>query len=152
MENTKPFIHSFENCSLSFAFSAVNGKWKPYIIWYLSEAPGGVCRYGELKRRVPYKISHKIFTQQLQELERDNIILRTEYDEKPLRVEYTLTEAGWLLVPVVYFMRDWGAIANPKFTQRDLLERTKGELNGEYLNYYYRSEKIDKEVSIKFKY
>ena len=149
MENIK---HTFENCSLSFAFNAVNGKWKPYIIWYLSEAPGGVCRYGELKRRVPYNISHKIFTQQLQELERDNIILRTEYDEKPLRVEYSLTEAGRLLAPAVFFMRDWGAIANSKFTQEDLLARTKGQLDGEYLTYSYRSESLDKEIQIKFKY
>ncbi len=149
MEN---FKHTFENCSLSFAFGAVTGKWKPYIIWYLSEAPGGVCRYGELKRRVPYKISHKIFTQQLQEMERDNIILRTEYDEKPLRVEYTLTEAGWLLVPAVYFMRDWGAIANPKFTKDDLLSRSRGKHEDGKLIYSHSSENGEREVNITFKY
>lgn len=149
MDNT---IHSFENCSLSFAFNAVNGKWKPYIIWYLAEAPGGICRYGELKRRVPYKISHKIFTQQLQELEKANIIRRTEYDEKPLRVEYSLTEEGWLLVPAVFFMRDWGAIANPKFTKEDLLSRSKGKLEGDKLTYSYKSAELGKEVTITFKY
>lgn len=88
------YIHTLESCTLNFAFSAISGKWKPCILWYLHSAPGGVCRYGELKRLVPYDISHKIFTQQLQELEAYNIIKRTEYDEKPKRVEYSLTEAG----------------------------------------------------------
>ena len=99
------YIHTLESCTLNFAFSAISGKWKPYILWYLHSAPGGVCRYGELKRLVPYDISHKIFTQQLQELEAYNIIKRTEYDEKPKRVEYSLTEAGKLLLPVILYMR-----------------------------------------------
>ena len=57
------YIHTLESCTLNFAFSAISGKWKPCILWYLHSAPGGVCRYGELKRLVPYDISHKIFTQ-----------------------------------------------------------------------------------------
>ena len=98
------YIHTLESCTLNFAFSAISGKWKPYILWYLHSAPGGVCRYGELKRLVPYDISHKIFTQQLQELEAYNIIKRTEYDEKPKRVEYSLTEPGKLLLPVILYI------------------------------------------------
>lgn len=104
------YTHTLESCTLNFAFSAISGKWKPYILWYLHSAPGGVCRYGELKRLVPYDISHKIFTQQLQELESYNIIKRTEYDEKPKRVEYSLTEAGKLLLPVILYMRDWASL------------------------------------------
>ena len=75
------YVHTLESCALNFAFSAISGKWKPYILWYLHSTPDGVCRYGELKRLVPYDISHKIFTQQLQELESYNVIKRTEYDE-----------------------------------------------------------------------
>lgn len=146
------YVHTFETCSLNYACSAISGKWKPYIIWYLYDAPNGTCRYGELKRRVPYKISHKIFTQQLQELEKDNIIIRTEYDEKPLRVEYSLTEVGKLLVPVIFYLRDWGTIAFSEFTQKDLLDRTRGTVDGEYIKYAYRSEDLDKSVHIEFKY
>lgn len=147
-----PSAHTFESCSLNYACTAISGKWKPYIIWYLYDVPNGVCRYGELKRRVPYNISHKMFTQQLQELERDNIIMRTEYDEKPLRVEYSLTEEGRLLAPVILYLRDWGAVANPKFTEDDLLNRSHGEISGDTIKYSYDSEKLGKSVSIEFKY
>lgn len=144
--------HTFESCSLNYACTAISGKWKPYIIWYLYDVPNGKCRYGELKRRVPYNISHKMFTQQLQELERDNIIARTEYDEKPLRVEYSLTEEGKLLAPVILYMRDWGAIANPKFSKDDLLSRSHGVVDGDTIKYSYKSEKLGKAVSIEFEY
>lgn len=149
MEN---YVHSFDTCSLNFACTAISGKWKPYIIWYLYDAPNGTCRYGELKRRVPYKISHKIFTQQLQELEKDYIITRTEYDEKPLRVEYSLTEAGKLLVPVIFYLRDWGAITFPDFSKSDLLDRTRGKVEGDIIHYSYSSEELGKAVDIKLKY
>lgn len=146
------YVHTFETCSLNYACSAISGKWKPYIIWYLYDAPNGTCRYGELKRRVPYKISHKIFTQQLQELEKDNIIIRTEYDEKPLRVEYSLTELGKLLVPIIFLLRDWGAIAFSEFSEKDLLERTRGTIDGDTIKYSYESEKLNKAISIQLKY
>ena len=106
------YVHTLESCALNFAFSAISGKWKPYILWYLHSTPDGVCRYGKLKRLVPYDISHKIFTQQLQELESYNVIKRTEYNEKPKRVEYSLTEEGRLLIPASLYMRDWGVFAN----------------------------------------
>jgi DNA-binding HxlR family transcriptional regulator len=145
------YIHTLESCTLNFAFSAISGKWKPYILWYLHSAPGGVCRYGELKRLVPYDISHKIFTQQLQELESYNIIKRTEYDEKPKRVEYSLTEPGKLLLPVILYMRDWGILAS-KDCQPGAIERTHGQPQGSTIHYGYRSEELDKSVSIAFQW
>ena len=145
------YIHTLESCTLNFAFSAISGKWKPYILWYLHSAPGGVCRYGELKRLVPYDISHKIFTQQLQELESYNIIKRTEYDEKPKRVEYSLTEAGKLLLPVILYMRDWGILAS-KDCQPGAIERTHGQPQGSTIHYGYRSEELDKSVSLAFQW
>lgn len=146
------YVHTFDTCSLNFACTAIAGKWKPYIIWYLYDVPNGSCRYGELKRRLPYKISHKIFTQQLQELERDRVISRTEYDEKPMRVEYSLTEEGRLLAPVILYMRDWGAMANPKFTKEDLVDRSYGVVEGESIKYSYESEPLSKSINIEFKY
>ena len=145
------YIHTLESCTLNFAFSAISGKWKPYILWYLHSAPGGVCRYGELKRLVPYDISHKIFTQQLQDLESYNIIKRTEYDEKPKRVEYSLTEAGKLLLPVIVYRRDWGILAS-KDCQPGAIERTHGQPQGSTIHYGYRSEELDKSVSIAFQW
>lgn len=144
--------HDLETCSLSYAFSVVSGKWKPFIIWYLYDAPNNTCRYGELKRRVPWDISHKMFTQQLQELEQDNIIIRTEYEEKPLRVEYSLSETGKLLAPVILYMRDWGAMAYERFSDDDLLERSQGVKDHEVLRYGYHSEPLGKSIEITFKY
>ena len=144
--------HDLATCSLNFAFTAISGKWKPFIIWYLHDAPDNTCRYGELKRRVPWDISHKIFTKQLQELERDGIITRMEYDEKPLRVEYSLSERGKLLAPVILYMRDWGAMASDRFTDTDLLDRTHGVKDHDILRYGYQSEELEKSVEIVFKY
>ncbi len=143
------YIHTLESCTLNFAFSAISGKWKPYILWYLHSAPGGVCRYGELKRLVPYDISHKIFTQQLQELEAYHIIKRTEYDEKPKRVEYSLTEEGKLLLPVILYMRDWGVIAS-RDCPPEAIERTHGQAQDGTIRYGYTSEQLNKSVSIAF--
>lgn len=145
------YVHTLESCALNFAFSAISGKWKPYILWYLHSTPDGVCRYGELKRLVPYDISHKIFTQQLQELESYNVIKRTEYDEKPKRVEYSLTEEGRLLIPAILYMRDWGVFANHDRLP-DAIKRSHGELDDSVIKYSYDSEALGKSVSIKFQY
>lgn len=59
---------------------------------------------------MPYKISHRSFTDQLRELESDGIILRNEYDEVPKRVEYVLTDKGKSMANIIAALRDWGAI------------------------------------------
>lgn len=142
--------NDLNSCSLSFVMNSISGKWKPFIIWYLYSAPGGVCRYGELKRKIPWDISHKMFAQQLTELERAKIINRMEYDEKPLRVEYSLTEAGKLLAPAILYLRDWGATFGDKFTEEDLLARTLAETENNTLHYGYTSGELQKSVSISF--
>ena len=96
------------SCPLAYTVSLFGGKWKPYIIWYLSISPTGFCRYGALKKSIPYEISHKVMAQQLKELEHDGIINRTEFDEVPPHVEYSLTEKGVSLARVMYLLRDWG--------------------------------------------
>lgn len=139
-------------CSLSYVFSAFDGKWKPFIIWYLWSAPNGVCRYGELKRKIPWDISHKMFAQQLRELEEVKIVTRTEYDEKPLRVEYSLTEPGKLLAPAMLYLRDWGAEFGDNYTHEDMMNRTLGTKLGDALEYGYTSEALGKSISIRFDY
>lgn len=141
-----------KKCSLKFAMSAISGKWKAFIIWYLGAALPETRRYGELKHSIPWDISHKVFSQQLQELERDGIIIRREYDEKPLRVEYTLTEAGKMLMPAILYLRDWGMIFGAGFKPEIMTERSQGKIEGDTINYAYESKDISKSIHISFKY
>ena len=97
------------SCSLSYVASILGGKWKPFIVWYLSMAPGKRARYSELRKSIPYDISHKMFSQHLSELEQVGIIERVVVEVKPLRVDYLLTEKGISFANVLYFIRDWGA-------------------------------------------
>lgn len=82
----------------------VGGKWKPLILYYLS---GGTKRFGELKRMLP-NITQRMLTLQLRELEQDRVVQRKVYAEIPPKVEYSLTEFGKSLDPVMLKMLDWG--------------------------------------------
>ena len=91
-------------CPVKATAEVISGKWKPLIIFSLK---GGALRYGELRRQVPGP-THKVLTQQLRQLERDQIIRRTIYAQVPPRVEYSLTAYGCTLTPVLESMADWG--------------------------------------------
>lgn len=92
-------------CPVELTLNVVGGKWKVLLLWNMK---GGVKRYGELKKLVP-GITHKMLTQQLRELEDDGIINRRVYEIVPPRVEYSLTERGEQLRPVLEMMGQWGA-------------------------------------------
>lgn len=98
---------------LGYVLTILGGKWKPYIIWYLSESDAGL-RYSELKRSIPFDISHKVFTQQLKELVEEGIIERNAVSSGKgsgmLQVSYSLTEKGRSLSSVVFLLHDWGAV------------------------------------------
>ena len=121
------------SCSLSYVASILGGKWKPFIVWYLSMAPGKRARYSELRKSSPYDISHKMFSQHLSELEQVGIIERVVVEVKPLRVDYLLTEKGISFANVLYFIRDWGA-AYGGFSA-ETLQRTKGTMGEGVLVY-----------------
>ena len=121
------------SCSLSYVASILGGKWKPFIVWYLSMAPGKRARYSELRKSIPYDISHKMFSQHLSELEQVGIIERVVVEVKPLRVDYLLTEKGISFANVLYFIRDWGA-AYGGFSA-ETLQRTKGTMGEGVLVY-----------------
>ena len=74
------------------------------ILWRLKDK---VWRYGELKRSLG-RITHKMLTEQLRELEKDGLVHRTAYPEIPPRVEYSLTEKGKTVIPVIEKLREWG--------------------------------------------
>ena len=126
-------IDDLTSCSLSYVASILGGKWKPFIVWYLSMAPGKRARYSELRRRIPYDISHQMFSQQLSELEEEGIIKRVVVEVKPLRVDYLLTAKGISFANVLYFIRDWGA-AYGGFSE-ETLQRTKGRMEDGVLVY-----------------
>jgi DNA-binding HxlR family transcriptional regulator len=83
----------------------IGGKWKPFILWLLYEEE--IVRLGELKRRIP-TVNQKMLTQQLREMERDGFIIRKVYAEVPPKVEYSLTELGKSLKPVLDALSNWG--------------------------------------------
>lgn len=82
---------------------AVNWKW--LILSCLSV--GGVLRYSEIKK-ILTGITHKMLSQQLKELERENLVFRNEYHQVPPKVEYSLTEKGNTLIPVLICLSQWG--------------------------------------------
>ena len=91
-------------CCVTVTMKIIGGKWKPIILWILSDS---VRRFGEIKRLIP-KITQKMLTQQLRELEHDNIITRKVYAVVPPKVEYSLTGYGKTLLPLLKEMAEWG--------------------------------------------
>jgi len=92
------------NNSVELSLDIMGGKWKMPIIWRLKDDSK---RYGELRRSLP-KVTHKMLTQQLRELEEAEIITRKVYPEVPPKVEYSLTLLGKSVIPVIDMLREWG--------------------------------------------
>jgi len=91
-------------CGLGPALDVVGGKWKALILWEINTQPR---RFGELKRLLP-RVSEKVLTQHLRELERDGIVHREVFREVPPRVEYSVTELGAELNEALGPLGDWG--------------------------------------------
>ena len=91
-------------CPVTATISIIGGKWKSIILWILFQ---DTRRFSELKRMIP-KITQKMLTQQLRELERDGIVHREVYPVVPPKVEYSLTERGRSLAPILESMAAWG--------------------------------------------
>lgn len=94
-----------ENCPVEATLDLVGGKYKALILWHLSD---GILRFSELRNRIP-KATPKMLTQQLRELESDDLVHREVYPVIPPKVEYSLTATGRSLMPILVAMRDWGA-------------------------------------------
>lgn len=93
------------NCEKELTLSLINGKWKITTIYHLGH--DGAMRFNEIKRLFP-TITHKVLTSQLRELEEDGLIHREVFPEVPPRVEYSLTELGESLMPIIQSMYLWG--------------------------------------------
>ncbi|ACL16809.1 winged helix-turn-helix transcriptional regulator [Methanosphaerula palustris] len=98
-------------CPISYTTSIVGGKWQWVILWLIYSEK--IQRYGQLKKRLP-TISDKVLSQQLRTLEHEGLIHRQEYPEIPPRVEYSLTEKGKSLHPILELMAAWGSQHIPR--------------------------------------
>lgn len=91
-------------CPLTAALAAIGGKWKLIILYWLAESPK---HFAALRREMP-GISQKVLTQQLRELVGDGIVLRRPKGAIPSPVEYSLTDYGRSVLPLVEGVRLWG--------------------------------------------
>ena len=91
-------------CPVTTTLSVIGGKWKPIILFTLEKEKK---RFGEIKKMIP-AISQKMLTQQLRELEADGIVHRKVYPVVPPKVEYSMTDYGRTLSPILKAMVDWG--------------------------------------------
>lgn len=92
-------------CPVEATLELIGGKYKALILWHLSD---GQLRFSELRGRIK-NATPKMLTQQLRELESSRLIHREVFPVIPPRVEYSLTETGRSLMPILVAMRDWGA-------------------------------------------
>lgn len=92
------------SCALDVTLAIVGGKWKTSILWHLKQK---TMRFSGLQRKFPF-ITRKMLTKQLRELESDGIVNRKVYPEVPPKVEYSLTEKGRTIIPVLDMMQAWG--------------------------------------------
>ena len=92
-------------CPVTAVQNTLMGKWKMIILWILHTK---TRRFNEIQKNIP-GISHGVLTQQLRELERDNLINRKVYNEVPPKVEYSLTDTGLSFIPIMIQIMEWGA-------------------------------------------
>jgi len=93
-----------KSCPVSATIQLIGGKYKALILWHLSEQ---TMRFSELGRLVS-EATPKMLTQQLRELEGDGLVFRTVYPVVPPKVEYSLSEEGKSLLPILCAMYEWG--------------------------------------------
>ncbi|MEI1423655.1 transcriptional regulator HypR [Bacillus cabrialesii] len=101
-----------EGCPVEFTLDVIGGKWKGILFYHMID---GKKRFNEFRRICP-SITQRMLTLQLRELEADGIVHREVYHQVPPKVEYSLTEFGRTLEPIVLQMKAWGE------SNRDMLE------------------------------
>lgn len=113
----KPRHSSFEcapGCAVEAAISLIDGKWKCVILFHLLE---GTCRFNALRRHIP-GATQRTLTNQLRELEMDGLITRKVYAEVPPKVEYSISELGRTLSPVLGALKQWGDANLGRFSRQ----------------------------------
>ncbi|MDO0448860.1 helix-turn-helix transcriptional regulator [Clostridioides difficile] len=93
------------SCPIEATLALIGGKYKTLILWHLKDT---ILRFNELKKLIP-KATPKMLTQQLRELESDGLIIRVVYHVVPPKVEYSLSDFGKSIIPILDSMCDWGS-------------------------------------------
>ncbi|MED3627287.1 transcriptional regulator HypR [Bacillus subtilis] len=112
MSGKKNIYPNKEGCPVEFTLDVIGGKWKGILFYHMID---GKKRFNEFRRICP-SITQRMLTLQLRELEADGIVHREIYQQVPPKVEYSLTEFGRTLEPIVLQMKEWGE------SNRDVLE------------------------------
>lgn len=106
--NGKEYIYKIKgetyHCAMDVTMNFIGGKWKTVVLWYLRNK---TLRFGELKKQIP-DITEKMLSIQLKSLEEDGLVKREMFVEVPMRVEYSLTEFGKSLSPILEAISKWG--------------------------------------------
>jgi DNA-binding HxlR family transcriptional regulator len=103
-ESRRSGLNSNPGCSVEATLSLIDGKWKCVILFHLIE---NTVRFNELRRLIP-RLTPRMLTTQLRELEADGLIDRKVYPQVPPKVEYSMAPLGQSLLPVLAALKDWG--------------------------------------------
>jgi len=95
----------YDKCPMVLIQDMISGKWKIMILWYLSYSK---LRFSDIQRKLP-NVAHKVLSRQLKSLEEDNLIHRKVYPVVPPKVEYSLTDVGKKMIPILEMMHKFGA-------------------------------------------
>ncbi len=102
-------------CPVEATLSVIDGKWKGVILYHLMS---GTMRFNEIRRKVP-RVTQRMLTNQLRELEADGLINRTIFPQVPPRVDYSLTDRGRSLELVILALKGWGDTNMHLFAKSD---------------------------------
>lgn len=91
-------------CAVEATLTLIDGKWKGVVLYHLLS---GTLRFNEIRRKLP-SVTQRMLTHQLRELEADGLISRVVFPQVPPRVDYSLTERGRSLEPVIMALKAWG--------------------------------------------
>lgn len=109
-------------CPVEACLEIIGGKWKAVILFHLL---GGTKRFNELRRLLP-KVTQRMLTRQLRELEEDKLVERVVYPEVPPKVEYSLSEFGTSVEPILRMLQKWGT---EYLDQINALRQTEAQQN-----------------------
>ncbi|MCR5737970.1 MAG: helix-turn-helix transcriptional regulator [Eubacterium sp.] len=107
MQKKEPLCDSIggEGCGLKKVIDVVGGKWKILILCVINQQE--LVRYGDLKRSIQ-GITNTMLSNSLKDMVADGLVVRAQYDEMPVRVEYSLTEKAKELIPILLELKHWG--------------------------------------------
>ena len=102
--NPELYTQSGDICPIKVVSNLISGKWKIMILWYLSQEKR---RFGEIQKLIP-RASKGVLSNQLNELVKDHLIIKTVYNQVPQKVEYSLSDTGKSFISILEVLKVWG--------------------------------------------